>query len=87
MQPLFEKEYFKYGQCVLLTESLRMNDQSKMLLIQNSIELLQSGIQRDFLEGLVRGLGNRIVAQDISFQNFCFEASKRSNSFNFPREL
>ena len=60
-----------------------MHDQRKMLFVKNPVELFEGGIQSDFLESLVSGLDNRVVAQHVALEHFGLQAAKSGHSFNF----
>lgn len=45
-----------------LTKSLGMDDKSKMLLVQNPVQRLQSCFQRHFLKRVISGLEYWVIA-------------------------
>ena len=60
-----------------------MDDEGKMLLVQDAVQLLQRGVQGHLPERVVGRLDDGVAQLDFSFQDLGFQTAQRSNSFDF----
>lgn len=59
-----------------LTQSLRVHDESEVLLVENPVQLLQRGVQGDPAVGGVGGLAHRVGRLDLALQQLRLEAAQ-----------
>ena len=64
-----------------------VNHQSEMLLVQNSVQLLQGRVQCDFLESFVGRFHHWVAFHHVPFQCLGLQASKCGHALNFAKYL
>jgi len=69
-----------------LTQPLRVDDQCKVLLVQNPVQLLERRVQRDLLEGDVGGLHDGVRGLDLAAEDLGLQAAQGGHAQNLAKE-
>ncbi len=59
-----------------------MNDEGKMFLVQNPVQLLQGRVQGHLVEGVVRRVADWVLKRDFPLQNFRLQTAQSCHSNN-----
>lgn len=59
-----------------------MYDKSEMLFVEDSVELLESGVQRHFVKRVVGRVPHGVVQWHLALQNLGFKAAKSRDANN-----